>query len=79
MSNGVQIPGTNTPKWITIAQIISITLLLIALIVAAAYLLKLVFIYMILPIGIIVIKSFMEILKILQKQSAITIKKKEDN
>lgn len=74
----VQIPGTNTPKWITITQIVSVTLILIVLIIAAAYLLKLVFVYLILPIGAIVIKSFMEIYKILQKQSAITIKKKEE-
>lgn len=50
MSNGsVHVPGTQVPLWITLVQIISVTLLLLAIIFLIGYFLKLFFIYYAIP------------------------------
>lgn len=56
-------PGTGTPPWVTVAQIVSITVLLIALLIAVVYLLKLTFVYVVIPIIAIVVKSWIEVNK----------------
>ena len=63
MSNkGIHIPGTNVSPWITVAQIASVTFLLLAMIFAVMYLFHLVFAYIIIPIAVVVIRAIAQML-----------------
>ena len=75
MSNkSVHIPGTHVPIWITIAQIISVTLLLLALIFVAMYLFQLVFEYIIIPIMVVVIRAISQTLIVIKSPRLAKIK-----
>lgn len=76
--DNIPTPGTGTPPWVTVAQIVSITVLLVALLIAVVYLLKLTFVYVVIPIVAIIVKSWMEVNKV-RKIEPISLKKKEDN
>ncbi|PIZ01211.1 hypothetical protein COY62_00020 [bacterium (Candidatus Howlettbacteria) CG_4_10_14_0_8_um_filter_40_9] len=66
--DSIPTPGTGTPSWVTIAEIVSITVLLVALLIAVVYLLKLTFVYAVIPIVAVVVKSWIEVNKTVKKQ-----------